>query len=129
MNKVEIIKKFNGIIESLLTQVSPLIGTKYLLYFKNIVKCNSILPIKKFSDHVLQSKDQILERNPDYFLDEGFYNKKVEEVYGHKGNTDWYLNEILHLKTVYLAVDSDSKDNIWDILNALVILSEDYLKL
>mgnify|MGYP000420884603 FL=1 len=129
MNKVEIIKKFNSIIESLLTQVSPLIGTKYLMYFQKITKMNSLMPIKKFSVYALKSKKQILDKNPDYFLDENYYNKTINEIYSKKENTDWYLSEILHLKTIYLAVDDESKDNIWDILHALVILSEDYIKL
>jgi len=129
MNKVEIIKKFNSIIESLLTQVSPLIGTKYLMYFQKIIKMNSLIPIKKFSVYALRSKKQILDKNPDYFLDENYYNKTVNEIYSKKEKSDWYLAEILHLKTIYLAVDDESKENVWDILHALVILSEDYIKL
>lgn len=128
MNKSEIIKKFNAIILSLLEQVSPLVGTKYLGYFKNIMKINAPLPIKNFASIGLKYKTKIMEKDPDYFLDENIFTKGVDENCDQE-NKEFYLNEILHLKTIYLTVDDESKENLWKISQALVLLSEEYLKL
>ena len=128
METAKIIKKFNSIIESLLNQVIPLIGTKYLFYFKNIIKFNSVMPIQKFIKHVLKHKKKILAKDPDYFLNEELYKKELnDKVYSE--DEDYYLYEILHLKTVYISVDDESKENVWNILHALLILCEDYKKL
>jgi len=125
MDKIQIIKQFNHIIESLLDQVAPLIGTKYANYFRKLVKINALVPIQNFSIYALKHKDQIMEKDPDYFLNEDTYKNTVKEIYGE--STDWCLHEILYLKTIYVTVDNESKENIWSILQALVILSEDYI--
>ena len=57
-------------------------------------------------------------------LNETVYKKEVQKKWGDKA--DWYLNEILNLKQVYLAVDNDSKENLWDIVTALLLLSKRY---
>ena len=40
LDKKTVIIKFNEIVKDLLDQVSPLIGPKYSIYFKNIIKFN-----------------------------------------------------------------------------------------
>ena len=64
----EIIKQFNNIVESFLSQLSPLIGSNYLFYFKKFIRINSILPIKNFIYYTDQHKDKILKRDESYFL-------------------------------------------------------------
>tara|TARA_Y100000389_G_C17101217_1_gene336040 strand:+ start:161 stop:565 length:405 start_codon:yes stop_codon:yes gene_type:complete len=124
MNKVTLIKKFNSIISNLLEQVSPLIGNKYCNYFSKLIKVNSLLPVQNFIIHGIPHEKKINERDPDYFLNETVYKNEVHKKWGDKA--DWYLNEILNLKQVYLAVDDDSKENLWDIVTALLLLSKRY---
>ncbi len=128
METAKIIKKFNHIIESLLNQVIPLIGTKYLFYFKKIIKINSLMPIQKFNNHVLKYKKKILAKNPNYFLNDEIYKHELDDNI-YKDDSDYYLYEILHLKKIYISVDDDSKENLWNILHALIILCEDYGKI
>ena len=39
------------------------------------------------------------------------------------------LNEILRLKDIYYKLDKSSQKEVWSYFKALIILSEDYLKL
>jgi hypothetical protein len=41
------------------------------------------------------------------------------------------LSQTFHLalKNIYVYLDQTSKDNLWDILQALLILGEDYIKI
>ena len=41
-NKITIIKEFNVILETFLSQLSPLIGTTYHHYFKKLTKVNPV---------------------------------------------------------------------------------------
>lgn len=113
---VSIIKQFNLIVEDLLVQTAPLVGTKYLSQYRTIVRINVSFPIDKFILSILPYKNQIIEKDIDYFINQDLdsYNEK---------------NEILNLRDIFLKSDDNSKDNIWDILHALIILSEDRLKL
>jgi len=124
MDKPTLIKKFNSIISNLLDQVSSLIGTKYSGYFNKLIKVNAILPIKNFIVHAIPHERKILDRDPDYFMDESVYKKEVRRKWGE--NVDWYLNEILNLKTVYLSVDDESKENLWDTVTVLLLMSKKY---
>ena len=124
MDKVTIIKKFNSIVSNLLEQVSPMIGKKYCDYFSKIIKVNSLLPIQNFIVHAIPHENKITERDPDYFLNETVYKAAVHKKWGEKA--DWYLNEILNLKEIYLTVDDNSKNNLWDIVTALLLLSKKY---
>ena len=127
MNKIEIIKKFNDIIASLLDQVSPLIGQKYLGYFKKLIKFNAPLPIKNFGPIALKHKTKIMEKDPEYFLSESVFKSEIDNSCDEE-NKEYYLSEILHLKNIYLTVDDDSKENLWKIVQALVLLYEEYIK-
>lgn len=127
MNKTEIIKNFNSILSNFLQQVSPLVGPKYHSKFNLLIRVNAILPIQRFSEFGLKHKTKIMEKDPDYFLNENTYKSDVEQHYGDE--SEEYLNEILQLKDVYLGVDDDSKENIWSILQALLLLAEEYMKL
>jgi len=115
---VEKIKQFNEILDSFLIQISPLVGTSYHYKFQQIVKVNFILPIEQFLVHALPLRDKILNRDESYFNNNDNYANKIGD------NT---LNEILRLQNIYVQLDSTSKDNVWDIFQAMLILSEEYL--
>ena len=118
----EIVKNFNLILESFLSQITPLVGTFYITKFQLIIKCNSTLPIEKFLVHALPLRDKILNRDESYFAD----NNNHKEVVG---NDEFIINEILRLQNIYYKLDKISRLNLWDIFQAMLILGEDYIRL
>lgn len=129
-NKSSIIKEFNLILDTFLSQLSPLIGTTYSFYFKKLTKANSILPIQQFCNNVYPYKKKILEEDESYFSDSNNYNNDVNNMKSYFNTTqENTLNEILRLKDIYYKLDKSSQKEVWSYFKALVILSEDYLKL
>ena len=110
------IKKFNSIVKDLLEQTIDLIGTKYLFNFKLMTKINALAPIEKFTSNMLPYKQYILERDVIFFL-----NKKYEL------NSNINQNEIIDLQKIFLNIDAESQENIWDTLHVLIILAEERL--
>ena len=115
MSKKEQVLMFNNIFENLLEQLAPYIGSNYSFQFKQLTRFNQIMPIQKFSENCLQYKIQIFDKNPQYFLEKDYSQ-----------DTNDYLNEIMNLKNIYTKLDSISRDNLWEILQALTLLSEQY---
>ena len=116
----EKVKDFNDILNSFLIQVSPIIGTTYHTYFENLIKYNSLLPIEQFLANCLPLRDQILKRDESFFYDE----ERAQTNFGHD---EYKMNEIFRLKNIYKDLDNESKSNVWDIFQALLILGEEYL--
>jgi hypothetical protein len=118
----EIIKQFNDILDSFLIQVSPLVGTTYHYHYQRIIKINSILAIEQFLVFALPMRDKILSRDESYFNDNTNHKDKI-------GNNENILNEIVRLQGIYSKLDTVSKSNVWDILQALLVLGEEYIKI
>ena len=122
MNKVDIIKNFNLILGDFLQQISPIIGTTYHHYFTKLIKINAVEPIKLFSYYVHNSEKPLATyietRNESYF----------ENTDNHMDNitTENALMEIIKLQGIYSKLNKESKDNLWDILQALLQLSKEY---
>ena len=122
MNKVDIIKNFNLILGDFLQQISPIIGTTYHRYFTNLIKINAVEPIKLFSYYVHNSEKPLATyietRNESYF----------ENTDNHMDNitSENALMEIIKLQGIYSQLNKESKDNLWDILQALLQLSKEY---
>jgi len=118
---VEIIKKFNEILESFLLQVSPIVGPKYHKKFKMAVKFNSSLALEKFLVYVLPVRDKIINRDETYFTN---YNPDTSN------DSDMEMvKEFVNLREIYQKLNKDSMDNVWDIFQALLILGEDYIRI
>lgn len=115
----EKIKQFNEIFDSFLIQISPLVGSTYHYQLQQIIKYNSILPIEQFLVHALPVRDKILNRDESYFTTTENHMDKI-------GSEDT-LNEILRLKDIYSQLDEESKSNVWDIFQAMLILGEEYI--
>ena len=122
MSKVNKIKDFNNIMETFLNQLSPYIGTSYYHYYIKLIKVNAILPIQQFIQHVLPYRTKIFEKDESYFNENDNHKEKIN------GNEDT-LTEILRLQTIYYKLDKDSQNELWNYMQALTILSEEYLKL
>ncbi len=116
-----VIIQFNEILSSFLIQITPLVGSTYHNNIQKIVKYNSALPIENFLYYAIEYREKILARDDTYFFnDDVIISGIVRED---------KLDEIFQLKNIYIYLDQTSKDNVWDILQALLILGEDYIKI
>lgn len=111
------VKDFNQLLEALIQQVSPLIGNNYHFLFKGLIKANAILPIQTFNQYALEWKDRIQNRDESFFL--------REDVVQGVGDEN-AISEIFQLQGVWNTLDDKSKDNLWEILQALLMLGENY---
>ena len=116
----EIIKKFNEILESFLVQLKPVIGGKYHRKFSIATKLNSSVAMEKFLVAILPYRDEINNKDEDYFINND-HSKIIED------KDD--LNEIMNLKDIFEKLDDESKENVWAILQALLVLGEDYIRI
>jgi hypothetical protein len=114
-NKLPIVR-FNNTLESLLLQLSKFTGKKYYTKFKRVRKINSSLPIKLWIENGLEYRQKIMTKDETYFLEKSI----------NKSNNSF--QEIFEIKEIYKEIDDKSKKNLWLYLQALVILSEDYIK-
>jgi hypothetical protein len=106
-----IINQFNEISIDFLTETSALVGSSYLYKFKLMTRFNSIFAIDMFIQKVLPFKHKIIERDETYFMNEDINNN--------------YMDDIIGIKKIYHTLDSQSKENIWDTILALVYLAEE----
>ena len=121
--KVEKIKQFNTLMETFLTQISPLIGTYYKNYFSKLIKVNSIMPIKKFYLHVIPFKKKIITKDESYFKEPDNFN---DHNLLNENNKDRVFNEIIRLKDIYDKLDETTQNGVWVYFQALLVLSEEY---
>jgi hypothetical protein len=125
MDKVEIIKNFNSILGDFLKQISPMVGTTYHHYFTKLIQINAIEPIRLFSYYVHNSEKPLATyietRNEEYFE-----NTDNHKKYMNNDTSENALMEIIKLKGIYTQLNKESKDNLWDILQALLQLSKEY---
>lgn len=123
----EKIKAFNMIIESFLSQTSELVGTTYYTYFKKVTKVNSLIAIENGIRFMLPHRNKIFNKDESYFSDdELLINELNTFAIPNKFSTDQILNEIFRLKDIYYKLDNVSKENVWNILQALTQLMIEY---
>jgi len=121
MSKIEKIKQFNILMETFLTQISPLVGTSYKHYFSKLIKANALLPIKQFYVYVEPHKKQIINRDESYFKNTDNYHDYV-----HNDRKDKVFEEIIRLNTIYDKLDKKNREEMWLYFQALLVLSEEY---
>ncbi len=109
-----IIKDFNNISIDFLTQTSTYTGSSYLYKFKLMTKVNSIFAIDLFIQKVLPFKHKILKR------DESFFISNSDNLVSAD-----YMNDIIGIKQIYHTLNNESKNNVWEIVTALVFLAEE----
>lgn len=124
----EIIKTFNSIIESFLSQTTDTVGTTYYSYFKKIIRVNALLPIENGITQLLPFKKHIFNKDESYLRNEQNYIDKVNIPLAEVSN-DTIISEIFKLKNIYDKLDNESKENVWAILQALVQLCIEYCEL
>ena len=117
-----IIIQFNEIISSFLIQIIPIVGSTFYNNIQTVIKYNSALPIENFLYYAIECRDKIMNRDESYFCDETVITSNKNFVRNDA------LDEIFKLQNIYSVLDDTSKDNVWDIFQALLILGEDYIK-
>ncbi len=121
MNKVKYIKSFNKLVSSLLSQLSPIVGSSYYSNFNKLIKYNSIYPINHFIENMYVHRQEIINKDEKYFNN---YNlESINELNSDKN----LLDEVLRLKNIYNQVDDESKNNLWSYLQAMLGIAEEYL--
>lgn len=110
----DIIKKFNEISIDFLTQTTNLVGKNYLYKYKLMHKVNKIYGIDMFIQKILPFKNKILDKDETFFI-----NKEIDSDYSN------YMEDFICMKQIYNKMDQESKENIWDIVLALVFLAEE----
>ena len=121
--KKQIILNFNEIILDLLKQTLDILGNSYLFYYQKMIKIDSLKPINTFINYGLPYKELVVSRDPTYFYDEKNISNNIED----DDEKDYYFTEIIKLKSIYINVDDTSKKNLWNILDALILLSEKFI--
>jgi hypothetical protein len=116
-----VVVQFNEVLSSFLIQIVPIVGSTYHSNIQKIIKYNSALPVENFLYYAIEYRDKILNRDDTYFLDDKVITSNIER--------EDKLDEVFQLRNIYIYLDKTSKDNVWDILQALLILGEDYIKI
>jgi len=116
-----IVSEFNEILSSFLVQIIPIIGSSYQNNLKTIIKCNSTLPIENFLYYAIEHREDIMNKDERYFCDRKEMAKST--------NRNDKLAEIFELQNIWELLDIDSKDSVWEIFQALLILGDDYIKI
>jgi hypothetical protein len=118
----EKIKTFNEILEDLLKQLSPIIGTSYHFYFKKIIKINATLAMQNFLYYAIPLRNKIDSRDETYFTNEDNHRDLTKEY-------DEGLQEIIRLKGIWEKLDDKSKEGLWDITQVLLHIGTEYIAL
>jgi len=69
-------------------------------------------------------KDKILNRDETYFTNPDNHVDKVKE-----SKEENALDEIIRLKGIWEKLSDESKDNVWDMTTAMLIIAMEYLEL
>jgi hypothetical protein len=117
-NKIAKVKEFNEILESLLVQMSPIIGTTYHKKFVMIIKLNAMMPIKSFITRSVPFREKIINRDETYFETDTAVNTLDVNAK--------YINNILQLQNIYTKLDKTSRDNVWQIFQCMLVLAEEW---
>ena len=113
----DIIKQFNDISIDFMKQTEKITGTSYIIQFRLMTMLNSIIAIDMYIKNILPYKDYIYNKDERFFI-----NMNINESYMN------YFTDILKLKTIFTELDHETKNNIWEYIQALTILAEEKYK-
>lgn len=126
MKRSQIIKNFNNILYDFLEQLAPTIGHTYYHSYSILIRINCTEPIQQFNKYIDNSEKPLAEyintKNEEYFENVDNHKDYIKTV----ENSDNILLELIKFQGIYSKLDEESKDNFWDILKALLYLSQQY---
>lgn len=120
----ELLDNFNTILEEfILKSIStfpdePKIRTYYRM-FSISRKYNKQLPIKVFMGGCMHFKDQIKNRDSDFFMNRQTFVEKCVSVSS--------FSDDLGIRGHWSSLSNDTKKNIWDYVQTLYVLGENYI--
>jgi hypothetical protein len=126
----QIIREFNDVLESFLVQIAPIIGSTYNHYLKQLIKVNCLMPIQQFIVYGYDYRDKIMNKDESYFSSEknkSEIDKKINLSKANQSEEKMYLKEIFRLEGIWTELSPSSKENVWDFMQALIYLSDDYI--
>jgi len=117
-------KEFNNVLSHLMEQVKNYVSPSNIMMLKSYMMVSIMGPVEQFMSYAEPHKDKIINRDESYFNNELNY-KNNENL----SKNESVMNEFLRLKDVYATLDEKSKKNLWDMMNALLIVGEEYEEL
>lgn len=125
MDNISNLGKFNLTIINLADDLINLFPEKnYLQIFKNkfeiLIKYNPRLSYKLFKSEVYIFKEQIINKNSDFFLKKN-YNETLDN---YDINSNWTLDKVLDIKNLWENLSEENKETIWLYFNVLIKISE-----
>lgn len=117
-------KKFNLTINNLIDDILLVFPDyQHLRNFKEkynlLIKYNPKKPLIYFKDTVYNYKDQIINKEEDYFIKKE-YNTDLEKI----GDNEWYLDQVLNIKELWVKLSDENKETIWTYFNILIKLTD-----
>jgi hypothetical protein len=109
-----IIKQFNDISLEFMKQTEKITGKSYIIQFKLMISLNSIMAIDMYIRNILPYKKSIYNKDERFFI-----NMDIDNSYMN------YFSDILTLKKIFKQLDKDTKNNIWEYIQALTLLAEE----
>lgn len=117
-------KKFNLTINNLIDDILLVFPDyQHLKSFKEkynlLIKYNPKKPLTYFKDTVYNYKDKIINKEEDYFIKKE-YNTDLEKI----GDNEWYLDQVLNIKELWVKLSNENKETIWTYFNILIKLTD-----
>lgn len=116
----KVVADFNKILQMFLDQVESHIGSTYHFMITQYISLCGDSPIEQFLVYALPLREKIMTRDESYFNDCSNYKDQIQD-----DNT--LITHIVKMQSIYKDLDAESKSSIWDIIQALLILGEEYI--
>ena len=101
---------------------------EYLRVFKEkfnlLTQFNVRKSIEYFKNGIYIYKEQIVNRNEDFFIKRN-YNEDIKDLqYDSQYDSQWSLDQVLNLKDLWSKLDDENKNIIWIYFNVLIKIVE-----
>jgi hypothetical protein len=123
MSDIQNVKDFNTQLSDLLMQFISITNDIDLIAYKSLydelLKMNFLIPIQNFKKFVIPFKDQIINEDAKYFLENESYLQGVKK--------EESLLKALKLKDLYKKLNDTGRKNLWDYLKILCYYADEYV--